>query len=261
MSYVFRHGDLPKLDLQIDRGSDFKAWKIQWDAYFNLSGLSAQSDEKQVYALTLCFTRESLTVVENLGLTDAQRKSTKEMITAIEAYVNGQINESVERHAFRSQVQQEGETFDDFLVSLRELAKTCAFCNDDCTQKNIRDQTIAGLADGEAVETLLKEINLTLETTVSKCRAHEAAKRQRAELAGGTPGTSVHAIRQKQQNPSSNRGGPKCPGCGSGFHPGGRKQCPAYQLVCHFCNRTGHIAKVCRSRKPTQTRVHLERRI
>ena len=222
MSYVFRHGDLPKLDLQIDRGSDFKAWKIQWDAYFNLSGLSAQSDKKQVHALTLCFTRKTLTVVENLGLTDAQCKSTKEMITAIEAYVNGQINESVERRTFRSRVQQEGETFDDFLVSLRELAKTCAFCNDACTQKNIRDQIIAGLADGEAVETLLKEKNLTLDTTVSKCHAHEAAKRQRAELAGGTPGTSVHAIRQKQQNPSSNRGGPKYPGCGSGFHPAGR---------------------------------------
>ena len=256
MLYVFRHGNLPKLDLQIDRGSDFKAWKIQWDAYFNLSGLSTQSDEKQVYALTLCFTHETLTVVENLGLTDAQRKSTKEMITAIEAYINGQINESMERRAFRSRVQQEGETFDDFLVSLRELAKTCAFCNDDCIQKNIRDQIIAGLADGEAVETLLKEKNLTLETTVSKCRAHEAAKRQRAELAGGTPGTSVHAIRQKQQNPSSNRGGPKCLGCGSGFHPGGQKQCPAYQLVCHLCNRTGHIAKVCRSRKPSQTQSH-----
>ena len=178
------------------------------------------------------------------------------MITAIEAYINGKINESVERRAFRSRVQQEGETFDDFLVFLRELAKTCAFCNDACTQKNICDQIIAGLADGEAVETLLKEKNLTLDTTVSKYRVHEAAKRQRAELAGGTPGTSVHTIHQEQQNPSSNCGGPKCLGCGSGFHPGGRKQCPAYQLVCHLCNQAGNIAKVCRSRKPTQTQSH-----
>ena len=135
MAFVFRQGDLPKLDLQVDRGSDFKAWKIQWEAYFNLSGLDDQAAEKQVQALTLSFSRETLTIVENLGLTDAQRKSAKEIITTIEANVNGKINESVEQRAFRSRVQQEGEMFNDFVVSLRELAKTCKFCNDECTQR------------------------------------------------------------------------------------------------------------------------------
>ena len=50
--------------------------------------------------MTLSFSHETLTIVENLGLTDAQRKNAKEIITAIEAYVNGQINESVEQRAF-----------------------------------------------------------------------------------------------------------------------------------------------------------------
>ena len=77
----------------------------------------------------------------------------------------------MERRVFTSRVKQEGVTFHDFVVSLRELAKTCNFCNNECTQKNIRDQIIAGLADGEAVEALLKEKDLTLETTLSKCRA------------------------------------------------------------------------------------------
>ena len=74
MAYIFRQGDLLKLDLQVDRGSDFKAWKIQWEAYFSLSGLDDQAAEKQVQALTLSLSREMLTIVENLGLTDAQRK-------------------------------------------------------------------------------------------------------------------------------------------------------------------------------------------
>ena len=30
-SYVFRQGNLPKLNLQIDRGSDFSAWQTQWE--------------------------------------------------------------------------------------------------------------------------------------------------------------------------------------------------------------------------------------
>ena len=35
MSYAFRQGDLPKLDLQVDRGTDFKAWKSQYTEYYD----------------------------------------------------------------------------------------------------------------------------------------------------------------------------------------------------------------------------------
>ena len=250
MEFVFRHGDLPKLDPQVDRGSDFTAWKSQWEAYFSLSGLDKQPANKQVQALTLCFSRETVTVVDNLGMTVAQRGSVDEIISAIEQYVRGQLNESVEHRNFKQRVQQEGESFDDFLVALRELAKTCNFCSDECIQKNIRDQVVTGLVDGDTVEDLLKEKKLTLETTVSKCRAHEMAKRQRMELVGGPSATSVQALQRK---PSGRKGTPKqtCPGCGSEFHPGGRKQCPAFHLSCHKCKRLGHMAKVCRWRQPT----------
>jgi len=71
-----------------------------------------------------------------------------------------------------------GESFDDFLVSLRELAKTCKF---ECLQKNIRDQIIEGLLVGDMVEDLLKEKDLSLDAAVAKCRAQEAAKKQRAD--------------------------------------------------------------------------------
>ena len=74
MAYVFRQGDLPKLDLQVDRGTDFRAWKSQWDAYLSLSRLSTQAASKQVQALTLCFSRETITIVENLALKEVQRR-------------------------------------------------------------------------------------------------------------------------------------------------------------------------------------------
>ena len=75
MSYAFRSGDLPKLDLQLDRGADFKAWKSQWEAYLRLSDLVDQDATKQVKALTLCFSRETVMIVKNLGLSDAQRRN------------------------------------------------------------------------------------------------------------------------------------------------------------------------------------------
>ena len=88
--------------------------------------------------------------------------------------MDGYVNETVERRNFRRQFQQPGESFGDYLVSLRELVKTLNFCSEACAQKNIRDQIIEGLADGEIVEDLLQQSDLSLATTISKCRAKEA---------------------------------------------------------------------------------------
>ena len=70
----------------------------------SLPGLAKQKLVKQVQALTICFLRETVTKVDNLGLTAARQDVTR-IITAISQYVEGQINESVERHHFRQRHQ------------------------------------------------------------------------------------------------------------------------------------------------------------
>ena len=105
-------------------------------------------------------------------------KDTQAIIAAIKRYVDGHINESVKRRNFRKRIQQRGETFDDYLVALRELVKTCTFCSPACTAKNIRDQIIEGILEGDTVEHLLQRQDLTLDTAITTCRAEEAAKKQ-----------------------------------------------------------------------------------
>ena len=177
MPFVFRSSDLPKLDLQVDRGMDFEAWRTQWTAYVNLSGLSEESAETKVQALNLCFSRETRKIVNNLGLTTQQKKDVDAIIRAIKNHIDGHRNESMEQHTLRRRIQQPGETFDDYLVALRELAKTCHFCSEECAQKNIRDHITKGINDGDTVEHLLRQPNLTLGTAINTCRVQEAAKR------------------------------------------------------------------------------------
>ena len=50
-------------------------------------------------ALTLCLSRETVTIVENLGLSEAQRGNAGDIVKAMGVYVTGQLNESVERGA------------------------------------------------------------------------------------------------------------------------------------------------------------------
>jgi len=70
-SNTFRLGDLLKLDLQVNWELEFRA---KWNLYVSLSGLSTESPDKQVQAFMLCFSCETLTIVENLSLTMEQPK-------------------------------------------------------------------------------------------------------------------------------------------------------------------------------------------
>ena len=155
VSGTFWLSDLPKLNLQVDKGTDFAAWRIQWECHCNLSGLAHQVAEKQVEALSLCLSRETLSILHNLSLTTEERKDVPTIIQALQRYFDSQVNETVERWNFRRQVQQSGESFDDFLISLKELAKTCRFCSESCAEKDIRDQIIEGISDGDTIKYLM----------------------------------------------------------------------------------------------------------
>ena len=48
----------------------------------------------------------------------------------------------MERHALCQRIQQPGETFNNYLVALQELAKRRNFYSEESAQKNIRDQII-----------------------------------------------------------------------------------------------------------------------
>ncbi len=242
--YVFRTSDLPKLDLDTDRGTDFHAWHQQWLAYCSLSGLSTEDAPKQVQALQLCFSRETLNIVDNLGLTVAQKADQAQIIAALKVYVDGQVNESIERRNLRQRTQQVGELFDDFLISLRELAKTCNFCNNDCLQKAIRDQIIEGLQDGESIQELLQVTDLTLDNAIAKCRGLESAKKSRQDIQHMS---TVNAVRTTATHPART-----CPEQLPRW--GGRKNCPASNQTCRNCGKTGHFGRVCRQNsrsKPT----------
>lgn len=99
---------------------------------------------------------------------------------------------------------------------MRELVKTCNFCNDACTQKSVCDQIIEGLLDGNTVEHLLQEKDLSLDRAVSVCQAQEAAKKQRAAIQQGPShfNESVAALKTHPQKKVFTSQA-LCPGCGA----------------------------------------------
>lgn len=67
------------------------------------------------------FTQDILIIVKNLEKSEDKWKSVTAIIAAIKHYIEGHINKSIERRNFHRRIQQPGETFNNFLVSLCEL--------------------------------------------------------------------------------------------------------------------------------------------
>ena len=75
----------------------FQPWKRSGNRIrMSLSRLGEETAVKQVQALTLCFSRKTLTIANNLGLTTEDHGSVTSISSAIKKYVTGHINESVE---------------------------------------------------------------------------------------------------------------------------------------------------------------------
>ena len=130
----------------------------------------------QMTILRSCFSDDTHKIVRNLS-SDAQ-KTPDTVIDALRTHARGQVNVVMERRNFNLRSQHAGELFDDFVMDLRDLAKTCDFC-DTCEESLIRDRVVVGIRNSDIAERILAEKGLTLTRAIEICRAEEAARRFR----------------------------------------------------------------------------------
>ena len=139
-------------------------------------------------------------------------------------------------------MQQSGESIGDYIVELRDLVKTCNFCDDKCVEKALRDQLIEGLMDNNTVEDLLKIKELTLDVAINNAEACKSAKKNLVKVTGGA---SIQAVKSSYKKTKGTPGS-ECGKCGHTKHHQAT-ECPAKDKICKKCNKKGHFQKMCRS--------------
>ena len=95
-------------------------------------------------------------------------------------------NIAIDRIAFERRVQRNGESFNDYLVEIKKLARLADLCRH-CMDNRILTKLMSGLQDGETKEELLTKVPApSLEDAIDLCRAKEAARRSNRELSSRT---------------------------------------------------------------------------
>ena len=102
-----------------------------------------------------------------------------------------------------------------------------------CIEKSMRDQLSEAVTEGNTVEGLLQENNLTLTRAITICHSKEAAKRHCFNIARESK--VVAALRHPYQ--PIHQVSLTYPGCGVAVHKKGQHQCPACNQVCVYCHK------------------------
>ena len=232
----------PALVLSSNKCENWKLWKQQWNNYVILSKLDKMEATVTVQLAMLenCLGSDGLKICNSLTFGTDETKDMKAVIMKLEETFIGELNETYERYMFNLRKQQSGESIDDYVTDLRNLAKSCKFC--DCLGESLlRDRIVMGVRDLETRKKLLEIKNLKLSACIDLCRSIEATNTQ---LASVSDMKEVHKIKTKFSGKTDYKNGKAdftCHFCCK-KHKMQKSLCPAWGQTCSKCKQKNHFA-------------------
>ena len=242
---------------------EWPRWRTRFQQFRIASGLAGDSAAKQVSTLLYCLGEEAESVLSSTDATEDDRKDYDTVMNKFDEYFKVRRNVIYERARFNRRSQQPGETSEQFIMALYDLAANCNY--GELRDEMIRDRIVVGIRNTSLSERLQLNAELTLEKAKQAVRQSEAVHEQNQSLtAQATPG-NIDAVQPKayrkqysrynsggkQRNTTPPKGVTKhCPRCGK--EPHSRENCPAKNAICNKCKKRNHFASVCRSKTTSE---------
>ena len=269
------------MTLQGDIAENWRDFEQAWGHYVIATSLvgkmkktdgSADPAGMQLVASTLCSVmgRECMKIMYSLPtLSNDDRNDPDKILKELHLHFVPQRHVLFERYKFNTASQQSGDTMDDYVVRLRQLADSCEFGI--LKDSLIRDRLVIGTSDTPARERLLRERPVPdLNRCIESLRACELSRAHKQQIDGTKEfhGSNVNQVKHGKNKQYAKRkpGKPthvsgqhtsyvqstdkKCNWCGRSSHP--RSACPAREAKCNACKGKGHYAVVCRTKNKVQ---------
>ena len=178
-----------------------------------------------------------------------------EMVAKFRERFGLQANQTLANFRFRKLAQASHETFDAFVIRVRDDAKSCKFkCTApacDVAQTLIRDQILIGTQDQEIRRQGLHN-EWGLEDLINNGRSMEAANKGAIKIKQ-EPSSDVRRTKpgkySKKKSLRKKQAEVTCTTC-TNAKCSGNKKCYGRSVTCYACNKKGHYkgAKVCKMR-------------
>ncbi|KAJ8366952.1 hypothetical protein AAFF_G00336410 [Aldrovandia affinis] len=234
---------------------NWKAFKQSFELYVLAIGLDEREERRRIALLLTVAGRVAVDVFNTFEFPEGDSDRYAKVIEKFEEYCTPRKNEIFERYVFRSRVQAESESIEQFVTDLRLKSQSCNFGT--LCDSLIRDQIVIGVLDKKVRMQLLKEPDLSLDKAIRICQASESAKMQLKSFDTDSGSAAVDAVQRRVKGASRMNSKGKahtpdesnCDKCGGKHAP---RSCPAYGRDCNKCGRKNHYARCCFSKKTVQ---------
>lgn len=220
--------------------SIWKNWIQQFEWYAIATQLAKKPKEVQAASFMAIIGPDAIQIFNTFNLTSEQQKEINIIKQKFQEYFIPKSNISFERYQFFKIVQQEDETFDEFLTKIKTQVKNCEFEN--LQDSLLKDKIVFGVKSDVVREKLLNEDNLDLQKAIVICRSSEQTSKQLKEIQ--KPESSQVDFVKHRPNKSNDESF-KCKRCDTTHQ---RKKCPAFGKKCEICNTKGHFSTQCWSK-------------
>ncbi|XP_021340098.1 uncharacterized protein K02A2.6-like [Mizuhopecten yessoensis] len=251
----------------VEGSENFTCYVERMEQYFAANDIT----DKKVAVFLAVMGPQTYSLLRNIMTPDLpSTKTYDEIVTALKGHFMPKPLVIAERFKFHNRSQKEGESVADYVVGLKKLAAHCEFGN--FLSQALRDRLVCGLRSEFIQKKLLAEKDLTLEKACEISVAMETAARNTTEMKPGHVPGQVNKVfkgprQQKRDFNKKPRAGESksttdnanikkpCYRCG-GKHSA--DVCTFKDARCYACSKTGHLAKMCLSKKKTVKAKYLQ---
>ena len=133
--------------------------------------MKSSGESEKCKAVLYIIGEEGRKIFNTWSIPDGEREKVQPLLTRSREYCTPRNNITLERYKFNTRVQKPDETVDQFVVDLRQMAKTCDYGV--LEEDMVRDRIVVGIYSTTMKERLLRESDLTFKTALDLCRAAE----------------------------------------------------------------------------------------
>lgn len=140
-----------------------------------ISGINTKPKKFKVAVFENCVGIEALRIVYSMKFGPTESRGTlDDVMRKFKAIIVGQQKEFFHRFKFNMRGQENYETDEQYMAVLRNMAKSCGFC--ECMHdKLLIDRLIMGIKQENIRANLISQIKLDLSSAVEICKAMEVA--------------------------------------------------------------------------------------
>ena len=217
----------------------WKRFKVRFMNY--LEAFMPKASKKRKVALLLHFMGDDgFELLSSFNLNQDEQEDIELVLEKFDSFFLPKLNVTYERFLFFTRRQKENESFEQFMVALKNLSSSCEFGQ--LNEELVRDIFVSGIEDSALRESLLRIENLTIDSALKHCQAKELAVRRNEKI---KPQMDVAELQNnKGVLKDMVRTGRVCRQCGYQHTHG---KCPARGKTCNNCKKMGHFGKMCRN--------------